>query len=61
MNKKVFNPEKYSMILCPYCHGQGYVRLPNRQCCPECGGFGYVKKEGKEDKPTLMRAGDQKG
>jgi uncharacterized OB-fold protein len=44
MDKK-FNPEKYGMIICPYCNSQGYVQYPKRQCCPKCGGFGFIRKE----------------
>jgi DnaJ-class molecular chaperone len=49
MNKKIFNPDKYNMEVCPYCNSHGYVQDPNRQCCPKCGGFGFIKKEAKQD------------
>jgi DnaJ-class molecular chaperone len=49
----VFDPEKYGMVICPVCKGNGYVKNPKRQCCPKCGGFGFIKKarnnEGKRD------------
>jgi len=49
MNKKIFNPEKYGMIICPSCDGHGFIQNPKRQCCPTCGGFGFVRKEAEED------------
>ncbi|MGZ3513556.1 MAG: hypothetical protein ACXU9L_07960 [Thermodesulfobacteriota bacterium] len=45
MRKKIFQPEKYGMVACPQCNGQGYIQAPKRQCCPKCGGFGYVRNE----------------
>ena len=49
MAKKIFQPEKYGMVICPCCYGQGYIQAPKRQCCPKCGGLGYIKKETKEN------------
>jgi DnaJ-class molecular chaperone len=49
IKNKNFNPEKYSMVVCPCCNSQGYIQNPDRQCCPKCGGFGFIKKETKED------------
>ena len=43
--KKIFDPEKYGMVLCTDCKGTGYVQNPKRQCCLKCGGFGFIKKE----------------
>ncbi len=48
MNKKIFNPEKYGMVICPCCNGHGHIQIPEHRCCPKCGGFGFVKKEAKE-------------
>jgi len=42
---KKIDPEKYGMVVCPVCKGNGYVQNPNRQCCPKCGAFGFIKKE----------------
>ncbi|MBM4349262.1 MAG: hypothetical protein FJ106_05160 [Deltaproteobacteria bacterium] len=42
--KKLFNSEKYGMIICPICTGNGYIQNPERQCCPKCGGFGFIRK-----------------
>jgi DnaJ-class molecular chaperone len=50
MNKKIFNPENFGMVICLCCDGHGYIRNPERQCCPKCGGFGFIKKEAKADK-----------
>ena len=44
---KIFNPEKYGMVLCPDCKGKG--KLPKKPdafiVCSRCGGSGAVKKE----------------
>ena len=48
IRNKNFNPEKYGMVVCQDCKGNGYVEKPKRQCCSKCGGFGFIKKE-KED------------
>jgi len=45
MIKKIFNPERYGMVLCLRCISRGYIQNPKRQCCPKCGGFGFIKKE----------------
>ena len=45
MKKKILQPEKYGMVACPSCHGQGYVVNDSRECCKMCGGFGYIRKE----------------
>ena len=43
---KGFNPEKYGMIACPVCDGDGRLRFLNHVgVCQNCGGFGYIKKE----------------
>jgi DnaJ-class molecular chaperone len=43
--KKTFDSEKYGMIVCPLCKGEGFVTSPKRQFCQKCGGFGYIKEE----------------
>ncbi len=46
IRNKNFDPEKYGMIVCPCCDGNGYVRKnPKRLPCPKCGGFGFIVKE----------------
>jgi hypothetical protein len=52
MDRKIFEPEKYGMVICPCYNGQGYIQAPKRQCCPKCGGFGFVKKETEKDANT---------
>jgi uncharacterized OB-fold protein len=52
MDKKIFNPEKYGMVICLCCNSHGYVQYPKRQCCPKCGGFGFIKKEWEKDMGT---------
>jgi len=42
---KTFDPQKYDMLLCPLCDGEGFIINPKRKCCPKCGGFGLIKKE----------------
>jgi len=49
MNKEIFNPEKYGMVIRPSCYGHGYFQNPKRQCCPNCGGFGYIRMEAEKD------------
>ena len=43
---ETFDFEKYNMVLCPLCRGEG--RLPKNPdgfgVCKECGGFGLIKK-----------------
>jgi len=50
MKKKIFNPEKYAMVICPSCDGHGFIQNPERRCCPNCEGFGFAKKEARQDK-----------
>jgi DnaJ-class molecular chaperone len=40
-------PEKYGMILCPYCNGAGKCSSDSKgvEVCKACGGFGVIKKE----------------
>jgi DnaJ-class molecular chaperone len=49
MNKKILDPERYGMVICPRCNAQGYIQDPKRQCCPKCGGFGFIMKEAEQD------------
>jgi len=49
MKKKIFNPGKYGMAICPSCYGHGYIQNPKRQCCPKCEGFGFIKMEVEKD------------
>ena len=46
MDKKNFDPEKYGMIICPGCHGHGFIEDDaGRNVCLTCGGFGFIKKD----------------
>jgi DnaJ-class molecular chaperone len=45
MDKKIFQPEKYGMVICPRCSGKGHIQNHKRLFCPICGGFGFVRKE----------------
>jgi len=56
MGKKIFQPEKYGMIICSNCDGNGYIQNPERQPCPKCGGFGFVKKETEKDAKTSINS-----
>jgi len=49
VDKKIINPEKYGMLICPCCNSNGFIQNPKRQSCPKCGGFGYIKKEAERD------------
>jgi DnaJ-class molecular chaperone len=49
MGRKIFEPEKYGMVICPSCNGKGYIQTPKKQCCPKCGDFEFVKKEKEKD------------
>ncbi len=45
MDKK-FAPEKYGMMACPVCDGQGRICSPDDvKVCKICGGFGFIRKE----------------
>ncbi len=48
MSKKIFNPEKYGMTICPSCDSRGFIQNPKRRCCPTCGGFGFVIKQAEQ-------------
>jgi DnaJ-class molecular chaperone len=46
--EKKFAPEKYAMMACPVCNGQGWIFSPDDvKVCQNCGGFGFVRKESK--------------
>lgn len=63
MKKKIFNLEKYGMVICPCCQSQGYLENPKRLCCPQRRGFGFIKEEGKntniEVEAIKIRTGDE--
>lgn len=42
-----FDPEKYGMLFCIECNGNGKLLNDSEdiEVCPKCGGFGFVKKE----------------
>ena len=44
---RIFNPEKYGMVICPLCKGKGKsLKNPDGfNVCKRCGGFGLIKKE----------------
>jgi DnaJ-class molecular chaperone len=44
---KLFNSEKYGMVACPQCNGNGKLLGDSGdiEVCPKCGGFGFIKKE----------------
>ena len=45
-----FNPERYGMIFCPQCNGQGKVSKDGNEVsvCTACGGFGLIKAPREE-------------
>ena len=47
--EKTFDPEKYNMVFCPLCMGEGkFLKDPDDgfDVCTSCGGFGLIKKGG---------------
>ena len=42
-----FDPEKYGMLLCIECDGNGKLLNDSEdiEVCQKCGGFGFIKKE----------------
>jgi RecJ-like exonuclease len=42
-------------MLCPICHGKGYVLKPEPDQCPACGGWGYRQPSCKVPKKTLQK------
>ena len=61
MNERVFDPERYGMVICQYCNSTGYIQYPKRQCCRNCGGFGFIKKEAKKDMDAFTSSGKCEG
>ncbi len=51
---KIFNPEKYGLLRCPDCKGEGkFSKNPYGVIvCSRCGGNGFIKKERKQLKKT---------
>ena len=55
MHRKTFDPEKYSMILCPVCYGHGFIEYhEGRNVCSKCGGFGFIKKEDNSEEKVKV-------
>ena len=48
-----FDPDRYGMIFCPACHGQGKFIYGTMEIevCSVCGGFGLTIKDRQEDEP----------
>ncbi len=44
---KIFNPQKYGILRCPDCKGEGkFPKGPDGSIvCSRCGGNGFIKKE----------------
>jgi RecJ-like exonuclease len=51
-----FNPEKYGMLSCFECDGNGKLlnEFEDIEVCPRCGGFGFIKKEEDPDKNGIV-------
>jgi DnaJ-class molecular chaperone len=45
--RRLFNPEKYNLVLCNWCNGLGKIVDEENplKVCESCGGFGLVKKQ----------------
>jgi DnaJ-class molecular chaperone len=54
---ETFNPDKYGMLVCPECNGNG--KFPNDsgdvEVCAGCGGFGFIKKEEDPEKTNRWK------
>lgn len=55
-----FDPEKYGMLFCLECDGNGKLLNDSKESeiCPKCGGFGFIRKEKesnrkKDSKPII--------
>jgi phage FluMu protein Com len=48
---RTFDPEKYGMLFCFECNGNGKLLTDSGgiEVCPRCGGFGFIKKEEEPD------------
>ena len=48
---KSFDPEKYRMLPCIECDGNGILlnEFEDIEVCLRCGGFGFIKKEENPD------------
>jgi RecJ-like exonuclease len=56
-----FDPEKYGMLFCLECNGNGKLLSDSEdiEICPKCGGFGFIKKENSKsiiNKPQENRS-----
>lgn len=46
--EKKFEPEKYGMMFCPNCEGQGRIfSSDDVKVCQTCGGFGFIIRTGR--------------
>ncbi len=47
-----FDPEKYGMLFCIECKGNGKLLNDSEgyEICPKCGGFGFIRKEKEPDR-----------
>ena len=46
MNNKIFNHEKYGMVICPYCNSHDIFKTLNVNVVQSAGVFGFIRKEG---------------
>ena len=51
-----FDPEKYGMLSCTECDGNGKLlnEFEDIEVCPRCGGFGFIKKGENPDKNGIV-------
>ena len=51
-----FDPEKYGMLFCFKCNGNGKLLNDSEdiEVCPKCGGFGFIKKRGGPIKKRIV-------
>ena len=57
----MFDPEKYRMIFCPNCSGNG--KSPEDpeglEVCRKCRGFGLIKKESQQPEKDKEQGDDK--
>jgi len=53
-----FDPERYGMLFCLECDGNGKLLndSDDTKICPKCGGFGFIKKEKEPDRGRIARS-----
>jgi len=53
MDKKIFKPEKYGMVICPCCNGQGYIQNPNNSVVQNAEALDLLEKKRRKTQMLL--------